>query len=297
MPQPDLTALVLSLTPAEPTTTPAHLGRASYALLMRLIAAHDAALARQLHDDDGVKPFTCSTLIGGRRISREQRQFQPEKTAWLRFTGLNTAVSAHLQRLAENPPEKVELDGHIFQVTQATLDAEVHPWAGQTSYETLAAPYLLADRQPDYRPKLLFASPTTFRSQGKSQPIPLPDWVFGSLADRWNAFSPVQISPELRRFAAECVVLNHYRLRTKAIPFKENVVQMGCVGQAGYVAVNRDRYWASMLNLLVEFSFFGGVGYQTTMGLGQARRPLHLANGAEKRTESNKQGKNESKAS
>lgn len=270
----DLTALVLILKPSKPTTTPAYLGRASYALLMRLIAAYDAELAKQLHDTDSLKPYTCSALIGGQRINRSSRQYQPEETAWLRYTGLDETISAHLLRLAEHPPAKVELDGHIFRVEQATLDPEVHSWAGQTNYERLAAPYLLADHQPDYRPKLHFASPTTFHSQGKSQPIPLPDWVFGSLADRWNAFSPVQIGPELRRFATECVVLNQYRLRTRAIPFKENVVQMGCIGQAGYVVVNRDRYWTSLLNLLTAYSFYSGVGYQTTIGLGQTRQPL-----------------------
>lgn len=268
----DLTALVFTLTPSKPATTPAYLGRASYALLMRLIAAHDPELAQQLHDNDGLKPYTCSALIGGQRISRESRQYRPEERAWLRYTGLNEAVSTHLLRLAENPPAKVDLDGHIFRVEQATLDPEVHPWAGQTTYESLAAPYLLADHQPDYRPKLHFASPTTFRSQGKSQPIPLPDWVFGSLVDRWNAFSPVQVSTDLRRFADECVVLSHYRLHTRAVPFKENVIQMGCVGRANYAVVNRDRYWASLLNLLVNYSFYSGVGYQTTVGMGQARQ-------------------------
>lgn len=268
----DLTALVLTLTPSKPATTPAYLGRASYALFMRLIAAHDPELARQLHDNDSLKPFTCSALIGGERLNRENRRYVPGETAWLRYTGLTPEISEHLMRLADAPPAKVELDGQIFRVEQATVDPAVHQWAGQTSYESLSAPYLLADHRPDYRPKLHFASPTTFRSQDKSQPIPMPDWVFGSLVDRWNAFSPVQIAPELRRFAAECVVLSHYRLRTRAVPFKDNVVQMGCVGRAGYVIVNRDRYWASLVNLLVAYSFYSGVGYQTTIGLGQTRQ-------------------------
>lgn len=272
-PEPDLVALVLTLAPAQPTPTPGHLGRAAHALLLRLIAAADPALAAALHHTETAKPFTCTTLVGGTRLPEpDSRLFRPDEPAWLRFTGLDTAVSAHLLRLAQSPPPEVELDGRAFQVQAATVDPAEHGWAGQTSYEELGAPYLLAHRRPDYRLRLEFAAPTTFRSQGRSQPTPLPGWVFGSLLDRWNQFSPIRAAQEMRRFAEECVVLNKYRLRTRAIPFKNQVVQMGCVGWGEYICLNRDRYWASMLNMMADYAFYSGVGYQTTVGLGQVRR-------------------------
>lgn len=268
----ELTALVLTVQVEEPTSAPAHLGRAVYAWLMRQIEAHDAALAHQIHDSDGPKPFTCSGLIGGRRQDRASRLYQPDHPAWLRLTGLTPAISAHLERLNAAPPASIDLDGHFFPVTTVTLDEEEHQWAGQADYQTLAAPYLLAKEEPAYRVPLRFASPTTFRSGGLSHPMPQPDFVFGSLLNRWNAFSPVQLPAEVRRFAAECVALSRYRLRTRAVPFKAGVVQMGCVGRARYAVVRRDKYWASLLNLLAVFSFYSGVGYQTTVGLGQTRR-------------------------
>jgi CRISPR-associated endoribonuclease Cas6 len=135
----------------------------------------------------------------------------------------------------------------------------------------LAEPYLLAKIAPEFRVGLRFVSPTTFRSQEMSQPVPLPAWVFGSLLDRWNAFSPIQLAEDLRRYAAECIALSHYALRTRAIPLKENVVQMGCVGQARYHLLRRDKFWGSVINLLAIYSFYSGVGYQTTIGLGQTR--------------------------
>jgi CRISPR-associated endoribonuclease Cas6 len=269
---PDLTALVLEVAPPRPTTTPGHLGRAAYALLLRLITAEEPALAEALHSSNERKPFTCSTLVGGQRRGKDERYFSPEETAWLRFTGLNADVSAHLRRLADDPPESVDLDGRRFQVHTATLDGDVHRWAGQHSYEALSAPYLLGQQKPAYRLQLSFASPTTFRSRGRSHPVPMADWVFGNLWDFWNAFSPVPLADETRRYADECVVLNRYRLRTHAVPMKANVVQMGCVGQAYYVILDRDRYWAATLNLLAEYAFYSGVGYRTTVGLGQTRR-------------------------
>lgn len=275
MPMSDLVALVLTVAPRQPLTTPGHLGRAAHSLLLRLIAAADPDLAANLHDSDTTKPFTCTTLIGGQRLDQpDARGYHPDEPAWLRFTGLDTAVASHLLRLAEQPPHTIELDGHTFVVHRATVDPDEHPWAGHTSYESLGTPHLLAHRPPNFHIKLEFASPTTFRSQGRSLPVPMPDWVFGSLLDRWNSFSPIQAAEEMRRFAAECVVMSKYRLRTRAIPFKNNVVQMGCVGQADYVCLHRDKYWASMLNMMADYAFYSGVGYQTTKGMGQVRRAL-----------------------
>lgn len=273
MPAPDLVSLVLTLAPPKPLPAPGHLGRAVHALLLRLIQAEAPALAEAIHNTHTSKPFTCSTLIGGEiQETPAERLYRPAEPAWLRFTGLNEAVAAHLLRLEAAPPDTVELDGHTFIVQSATTDPEAHPWANKTSYEALGTPYLLAHRPPSFRLSLEFASPTTFRSQGRSRPVPMPDWVFGSLLDRWNAFSRIQVAQEMRRFADECVVMSKYRLRTRAIPLKNRVVQMGCVGWADYVCLNRDKYWASMLNLMADYAFYSGVGYQTTVGLGQVQR-------------------------
>ncbi len=275
MATPDLVALVLTVAPPQPVVTPGHLGRAAHSLLLRLIQAEAPDLAQALHSGHTAKPFTCTTLIGGKRQdTADSRQYQPDAPAWLRFTGLNTAVCTHLLRLAQEPPQTIELDGHPFVVQSATVDNAVHPWAGHTSYQGLGSPHLLAHRPPAFRIKLEFASPTTFRSQGRSRPMPMPEWVFGSLLDRWNSFSPIQAAEEMRRFAAECVAMSKFRLRTRAIPLKNKVVQMGCVGRADYVCLHRDNYWASMLNMMADYAFYSGVGYQTTKGLGQVRRAL-----------------------
>ena len=269
---PDLTALVLEVAPKRVTTTPGHLGRAAYALLLKLIAATEPALAEDLHTKNERKPFTCSTLVGGRRQAKNERVYTPEETAWLRFTGLDASVSAHLCRLAENPPDVVELDGQLFEVRTATLNNDTHPWANQSSYEALSAPYLLSHRQPDSHLQLSFFSPTTFRSRGLSHPVPMADWVFGNLWDFWNAFSPVPLPEETRGYADERVVLSRYQLKTHAVPMKNKIAEMGCVGQAYYVILDKDRYWSAILNLLADYAFYSGVGYQTTVGLGQAQR-------------------------
>jgi CRISPR-associated endoribonuclease Cas6 len=82
----------------------------------------------------------------------------------------------------------------------------------------------------------------------------------------------VALPPETRRFAEECMALSSFDIRSRPMRVKEGGVRIGAVGIARYTAVNRDRYWLSVMNLLADFALFSGVGAGTTMGLGQCRR-------------------------
>lgn len=265
-----LTSVVFELSVPTETTLPTWLGRATYQMLFTLLGERAPDYAAKLHDRDALKPFTCSNVVGGRRHEGNQQLLLPDDALWVRFTGLNGEMSHHLLALVADPPPSVEIHNSRFTVTRVTADSSVHLWAGQTDYQALATPHMLASEPPHRRLRLDLLTPTTFRSGGFSRPIPLPEWTFGSLLKRWNLFSEVQISAETRRFATECVLLDKYRLETRAIPQKERI-ERGCIGWAEYAIVHYDRYWASVLNMLAAYSFFSGVGYQTTVGFGQVR--------------------------
>lgn len=165
------------------------------------------------------------------------------------------------------------LDGVRFAIEAVTCDPAVHPWAACTSYEELSAPWLLARQPPSSRLSLHLASPTAFKSGSKAQPFPLPELVFGSLLDKWNAYAPVALPEETRRFAAECLAVGRFKLYTRSASFKsEGAFKFGAVGTLTYAALNRDRYWLSVISLLADFAQFAGVGVSTTMGMGQARK-------------------------
>ncbi|MFC1960711.1 CRISPR system precrRNA processing endoribonuclease RAMP protein Cas6 [Chloroflexota bacterium] len=268
----DLLALVITVQPQESASVPGHLGRAVHAQLLRWLDAADSSLAQHWHDTDGPKPYTCSTLVGARRNTPNVRQIQPDRTYWFRLTAFDPAVVAVLEKLLADPPAAAELENVSLPVVGITADPEKHPWAGQTMFEEIAAPYLLARQQSPRRLKLQFASPTGFRHNDMTMAVPLPSLVFGGLADRWNAFSPIGVSPEVRAYSDASVAMTNYRLHSQAIPQKAGAAQIGAVGEAGYVAVRYDRYWMAVLGLLADFAFYGGVGRGTTTGLGQVRR-------------------------
>lgn len=291
----DLSATVLFLTPTRPGNIPAAQGRAAHAFFLHQIANADPVLAARLHETEQVKPFTCSNLWKGEnkpaegetnasRLSPHVSRFTPPssrltlvsctpgETWFLRYTTLSTDLTTlWLEHVLPHLPDEIILGDLPFRIEDVLVTAEAHPWAGHTTYAELGAPYLLAQSPAFTRWTLAFASPTAFRSGGMTIPVPLPDLVFGSLLDRWNAWAPVALSPETRRFAQECVAISNYRLRTRAIPGKEDVVQRGAVGRCDYAALNRDRYWCSMLSTLAAYAFYSGVGYQTTQGMGMCR--------------------------
>ena len=105
-------------------------------------------------------------------------------------------------------------------------------------------------------------------------PLPLPGLVFGGLLDRWNAYAPLQVHPEVRRYAQECLGFGRYRLETALARFGEQGqrgVVSGCTGTCSYSFLSRDRYWMGLVHLLAAFARYAGVGRRTSMGLGQAR--------------------------
>lgn len=263
-----LLSLVLSVRPRAAAGLPSALGRAAHAALLRAIGQAKPDLARQLHDESGPRPFTCSSLMGARQAGA----VTPDTAYILRYTALTAELAGLLPGLFA-PRSEIELEGVPFVIEAVTDDAAVQPWAARTTYEELSAPWLLARRAPAARIMLHLASPTAFKSGGKAQPFPLPELAFGSLLDRWNAYAPVALPEETRRFASECLAVSRFALTTHAAPFKsEGVVKFGAVGQVTYVALHRDRYWLSVINLLADLAQFAGLGVSTAMGMGQARR-------------------------
>lgn len=272
----DFASIVLTLRPCKPGILPLGLGRGAQAALLNWVRELDPALAQALHDDQtAVKPYTCSTLWGARGVSGGQIEVEPGRTYRLRFTTLIPPLTGLLLDSLSSL-RSLELDFHSFTLEGWTIDPQQEAWAGSGSYQALAAPHLLGQNSPARYVELEFASPTTFRSGGRNVPLPLPDLVFGSLVDKWNTLSPVAVGAEARRYAAECMAVAAYDLRSRVWPFKDALI-VGGVGRCRYVMTVQDRYWMSVVHMLADWALYAGVGAQTASGLGQTRRALGKA--------------------
>ncbi len=275
-----LISLLLTLTPDSPATLPADLGRAAQAETLARLGQVDPALAEAIHASDGPKPLTCSGLVvaeadrsGPERHPVDSMSVRPGDRYFVRITGLVEPVSRTLLAgLVEEPPARWTLHGVPFRVLETICDPTRESWTGQTSCETLAAAALQRSDRLPRTITLEFVSPTAFKSQDMQLPVPLPGLVFGSLVERWNAFSTVALDPDLRRFANERVAISRYWLESKPVPTKGGALRIGGVGQVTYTALDDDRYALAALNILADFALYSGVGVQTGTGMGQCRR-------------------------
>ncbi|MGQ9492671.1 MAG: CRISPR system precrRNA processing endoribonuclease RAMP protein Cas6 [Anaerolineae bacterium] len=280
---PELLSLVIQLTANAEAALAAEPGRAAQALLLDWVRERDAAQAATLHESSAARPYTASDLYR-EESHRRVRVVQAGERYWLRFTALSAPLSQLLLEMAADLPGKaIELGGAVFNVQSVTSAATAHPWAGHSSYSELAQAHFLSAANPPRRLTLTFASPTAFHRTAPSSPtqrgeeakqvtvpLPLPELVFGSLLMRWNAFAPLILPDEVRRYAQECLAVSRYRLQTHMVRFGE-AMSVGFTGQCQYTALVWDPYWLRALQLLASHAFYSGVGLHTTVGMGQAK--------------------------
>ncbi len=175
----------------------------------------------------------------------------------------------------------MHLSGVPFRVPGVAFTAADHPQAASISYEALIES--TNQSPPPDHVTLQFLTPTTFRRSPPPEapfgdapydlPFPLPELAFGGLLSLWNTFAPRPLPRELRAFARDCVVVSRYRLHTELVEFGSG--RRGRVG--GFVGTCRfaircpDTAWQRRIGLLAAFAPFAGVGWRTTMGLGQTQ--------------------------
>ena len=279
-----LAALVLTLKPGATATVPAFLGRAAHAWFLDQVHQTDPQLAQTLHAPDTPKPFTISPLWSpSPQPHRDSQRLSPSQTCYLRVTSIEASLSRRL--LSTLAPRwanaTIHLAGVPFRVREVACTPAGHPQADNLPYETLIA--RAEECPPPDHVTLHFLTPTTFRRSPPPDgpfdhapydlPFPLPELTLGRLLLLWNIFGSQPLPDGLRAFARDCVVVSRYRLHTELVEFGSG--RRGRVG--GFVGTCRfaircpDVPWRRRIGLLATFAPFAGVGWRTTMGLGQTR--------------------------
>jgi len=267
-----LTSMVFMLRPTEAASLPMTLGNAFYTALLRLIGEHDVALATWLHDLNGPKPLTTSPLNGPVSVRDKRAWVNPEQIYWLRTTCFESHLTAAFMAIQTQPPRTLRLHQAAFAVEAVSCHPDDHPWAAQVVVDDLYRAALQSEARGRPQVTLEFCSPTAFRSQGRTHVFPLPHWVFGSLMTRWNAYAQLPLEPDLLEAMDAYIDIERYGLNTQMQDFGRYQLQIGFVGPCTYgtrKGAPNEVVWG--LRLLAQFAFFAGVGYRTTMGMGQVR--------------------------
>lgn len=280
-----LLSLLISITPVSAAPILGSLGRPSQAWFLRLLTQANPQLASRLHDSNGLKPYTVSTLLDdlGRPLPAGS-WLQPGKSVWLRWTVFEPQLSELVQtKILKKIPAILSLYKMDFRLDGWTLDPAQHPWAGQTDYVNMAQRPLLTNQMRSVR--MEFASPTAFRSEGADIPLPIPGHIFRGCWQKWNTFAPnsMRIHEIWPEFANSCIMVNELSaINSVQWSFAEGThgAATGFTGVAGFTLLPRkhcgdfEAYWDGadrIMKHLTQFAFYCGVGHHTTVGMGQTR--------------------------
>lgn len=293
----ELFSLLLRLHPVEEGLVLPGAGNQVQAAFLDVIRQADPALAESLHAPNQRRPYTLSLLRGFNSLSAEQLaeartkhqpvRVTPEQTYWLRITMLDATIfGAFAQCLIARPHMLLfHLGKAQFKISRVLGTPEpgsAAPWVAYSSFSELARSRV-AQKVYDFE----FVTPTAFsvgqKAWGKMLKVfPEPVYVFEGLARQWELFAPSHLRVEasgltpkaLATWCEEQVIVTRYAFETQYLP-SSKFGQTGFQGRITYEVKGLDSMplplEATWLTPLARFALFCGIGYKTTMGMGQAR--------------------------
>lgn len=204
-------------------------------LLYDLLAEGDASLATEIHDSNGLRPFTCTALLGRNDRGPHGEELLGSGAHQLRYTALNGAIAEALWKALERRHADacpLELGPFRFRIRRAVTGKSGDSWGQSSTYARLA------QCPPRDTWRLSFRSPTAFRQETGHLPLPVPVRIFGSALDRWNAFCPpdLQMAPDLLQVVSEAVFPAHLEIKTRTVGLEHGRF-VGFVGRVDLVAV------------------------------------------------------------
>lgn len=220
-------------------------GRALGAWFYGEVARRDERVAAALHDTPGAKSFSIAVVPG------------PSGTGHLllRIAGAGQ-VASHVESI-----------GSAF--SRALLDGRYLTGCGEKLVTSKTGLEMIQEHLPGDRAqavRLEFLTPAAFHSRGMTMPLPVPDLVFGSLLERWLAWSEVGLEGGARAVVSECAAIRRHRIQTVSVRMQGRLTSF--LGWAEFTLIKPHPAYAGLLALLGEFARYSGVGQKTGMGMG-----------------------------
>jgi CRISPR-associated endoribonuclease Cas6 len=241
----------------EPGLIKGHAGAELHGLFFKALENANIELAEAVHQMQ-YKPFIIGPLVG--KINRRNGVAQVELGEIYSFslTTLTAQTTSSLPLILEHIGQnKLVIGGAAFSF----IEAKVLIDNNYTYFD------FMSGSKPNSRITMEFVSPTCFRSSGQQLIFPEPGLVFGSLLDRWNFFSDLP----LPKLDLSLINVTKYELKTTMVQFN-NYNLIGFKGTCTFTLPSDTQEvirWA--INTLANFATVVGVGYKTTMGMGQVR--------------------------
>jgi CRISPR-associated endoribonuclease Cas6 len=272
-------SFVLNLTALTPGVLDGAVGELAHAAFYQTIQEADPALAQRMHDAQERAAFTLSPLFGYWRSPQDKLiHINTGQPGFLRVTLLDDELAGvFLHAMQRETFPRLRLGKVELGVTGALGAPGSHPWSGYTTLEELAALDRTLDRTPTHW-TLEFASPTAIRwgeADNKTRRLerfPLPRLALAALRTRWDRLTGDTWGRAFEEWAERNLVVGRiWNWRTEAVRFQGQTYSGG-VGRLEYQLLDgRSRANAVHCERLLRLAFYTGIGYKTTLGLGQVR--------------------------
>jgi len=255
---------VLELEAEAAWAPPAGLGRqgvVAHAAFLDLVRRLDQPLGERLHGShaDRSKPFTLSPFFPESGLSADARNVVRHRWG-LRLTCLDTSLAERLEGLLTASELALRVGDQALRLTLAPGEP--------TGSRQVTYGELLASRPP-VRLRFRFATPTTFRSGERNLLFPSPAFLFHGLQEKWGEYSDCPLPSFPAATFDACLNVARYDLNTTLLDFGR-YRQVGFVGTCEYLPLKgTDAAVWQAAAVLARFAPFAGVGYKTTMGMGQ----------------------------
>lgn len=235
-------------------------GKAAHGFFLELLKRHDPKTADMLHHTEPVKPFTLAvraqTFRQGDKVSIPEHQLFRLRITVLSEQLEYAVFNAIMDSLSQNEP---------FVFSGVPVRIESMSDTGSV-LERLSWNQLMKTNNFNSDVRLNFMTPTAFRRIDTQYLFPDPEYVFGSILRKWNAYAITKLD-HLTREQFRRIRISRYSLNTRMLKFK-GFKQLGFTGYVRYDLSNMDPHFCDCVNILADFASWAGVGAKTTMGMG-----------------------------
>ncbi len=303
-----LYSLLIKLRPLERGTLMPFAGELIHAAWLDWIRNEAPEVAAALHDGNRRRLFTCSNLhfpLLPSKLREAERNnihlpLDPAKVYTLRLTLLlgelfplfYHSLLHHGGTKASEPSSFMRLGKQAFLLEEVISSPEdASGWTGYTSFRALVEKAQALQLKSEEILEFDFASLTAFH-RGNAESIygkhyallPLPQYIFPWLAKRWQELAPPDLThviqnEQIERYIEnEGLVIADHAMQTHRVQFSKHP-QRGFIGTCVYSLRKSERESPASGPLTVQqqivllswLAFYTGIGYKTTMGMGQFR--------------------------
>lgn len=206
--------------------------------------------ADELHKN-GLKPYSQSIIYDKGQVYWE-------------ISTLNKAMFESIKNLVENIDSiYIKNKSENYKIIKKLIESQ--------SKEDFIKSKLFLEKSSRYT-KIYFLTPTTFKSKGKYVNMPNIYLIFQNLLNKLDSTSEdyKYKSQELLDEINENVYISNYNL--KSVNYNLEGVKIPAFKGNITISIRGSMQFRNLINMLISFAEYSGVGIKTTLGMGKIRK-------------------------